>query len=49
MARCRLRFHSYLLAIQDACPFVIPQQEVGLLPYQLKNVLLEYYFSAYCV
>jgi len=44
MARYRLLFHSYLLTIQDACPFVVPQQEVGLLPYQLKNVLLEHYF-----
>jgi hypothetical protein len=45
MTRYRLGFHSYLLAIQDACPFVVPEQEVGLLPYSVKNVLVEHYFQ----
>lgn len=45
MARYRLGFHSYLLAIQDACPSVLPKQEVGLLPHPVKNVLLEHYFQ----
>jgi hypothetical protein len=45
MARNRLVFHSYLLAIKDACSFVVPEQEVGLLPYPVKNALLEHYFQ----
>jgi len=45
MARYRLGFHSYLLAIQDACPSVVPKEEVVLLPYPVKNVLLEPYFQ----
>jgi hypothetical protein len=40
-----LGFYGYLLAIQDAYPFVVPEQEVGLHPFPAKNVLLEHYFQ----
>lgn len=45
MAGYRLGFHAYLLAFQDACPFVVSEQEVGLLPFPAKNVLIEDYFQ----
>jgi hypothetical protein len=33
------------ILLNYACLFVVPQQEVGLLPYSMKNVLLEHYFQ----